>query len=897
MAFVGYKTEADATAALEYFNNTFVDTSKIQVEYARAVKSSALPRPWSKHSEGSSAHRRANAPEQDPDAPPPLDPDRFIGVRELKKMQKAKRHAFERELDEMIEADPKLKEFMELMAPRSKQKIWDNQDAAAFGGDAGTGAQGDAQGGAQGGAGDERPAFVDDGSDDDEYQDFDDEEGKAGAARGMKKKRQTAGASAGASHQRRRRESDDSDDSEVSEDSDDSDESDDDGVDEIAGDENVSDMDYLRKRAAVGSFSDSEDEDEDGSEDEDEDGSDEDDSDDEDGSDEDDEDGSDENGSGTPADGDSKPGDARVVTAEDMEAVADTGRVFVRNLPFTATEEEVAAHFARHGALTAVHIIVDRATRRSKGLAYITYALPENGMKAMEDLDGTIFQGRLIQCLPAKRPPAADATLGGVGRAGMEGTGDGDGDGDGDGKRPQTEAEREAGFKAARDARLKADAGTNRAAWNTLFMRQDTVAAAIAAKYGVSKADLLESGDSDVAVRMALGEAQIIAETKEQLAASGVNPARLEAAAAAGGAAAGKGRPGVKRSSTAIVLKNLPYEAEESDLRAMCERFGGLARLALPDTKAIAVAEWLEPADARKAFKGLAYKRYKHVPIYVEWAPEGVFSGDAPKVSAAPGKTPRADGGGRGAAAAEMRDKLLSAASPEDDGDEEATKIFVKGLSFQTSEAALRAHFLRAAAAAGGRVLAASIATQRGPGGANLSRGFGFVEFDTSAAARSARRAMQGEALEGRALKLEMSSGRKTDDDAVGGSGGSEKVPKGFSATKIVVRNVAFEATKRDVQKLFNPFGALKSCRLPKKFDGNHRGFAFVELSTKREASAALEALRGTHLYGRRLTIERAAEDDDVAAIREKTAARFDAADAGRAAAEGEAVFKRRKRN
>ena len=122
----------------------------------------------------------------------------------------------------------------------------------------------------------------------------------------------------------------------------------------------------------------------------------------------------------------------------------------------------------------------------------------------------------------------------------------------------------------------------------------------------------------------------------------------------------------------------------------------GLARLALPDTKAIAVAEWLEPADARKAFKGLAYKRYKHVPIYVEWAPEGVFSGDAPKVSAAPGKTPRADGGGRGAAAAEMRDKLLSAASPEDDGDEEATKIFVKGLSFQTSEAALRARIFSA---------------------------------------------------------------------------------------------------------------------------------------------------------------------------------------------------------
>ena len=157
------------------------------------------------------------------------------------------------------------------------------------------------------------------------------------------------------------------------------------------------------------------------------------------------------------------------------------------------------------------------------------------------------------------------------------------------------------------------------------------------------------------------------------------------------------------------------------------------------------------------------------------------------------------------------------------------------------------------------------------------------------------KRQMQGKELDGRALRLEISSGG-------GGGGGDDdkdkdKVPKGTSATKIVVRNVAFEATKRDIQKLFNPFGTLKSCRLPKKFDGSHRGFAFVELSTKREASAALEALAGTHLYGRRLTIERAAESDDVETIREKTAARFEAGEQGHAAAEGQfmPVAKRRK--
>jgi multiple RNA-binding domain-containing protein 1 len=340
----------------------------------------------------------------------------------------------------------------------------------------------------------------------------------------------------------------------------------------------------------------------------------------------------------------------------------------------------------------------------------------------------------------------------------------------------------------------------------------------------------------------------------------------------------------VTRSGCAILLKNLPYETTEQDLRAMCERHGALARLVLPDTRALAIAEWLEPGDARKAFKGLAYKRYKHVPMYVEWAPRGIFSDDAPRRSAtAGGSAPRADAGpgaraGPGGPPGEEED--AEEGEEGEDGDEEASRLFVKGLSFQTSDAALRAHFLRAAQTAGGRVLAATVATQKGPGGANLSRGFGFVEFDTPNAARAARRAMQGKPLEGRALSLELSSG--------GGGGGagdrsanpnksssSSKVPPGMSATKIVVRNVAFEATRRDVQKLFNPFGTLKSCRLPKKFDGAHRGFAFVELATRRETSAALEALAGTHLYGRRLVIERAALEDDVETVREKTARRF----------------------
>jgi multiple RNA-binding domain-containing protein 1 len=90
-----------------------------------------------------------------------------------------------------------------------------------------------------------------------------------------------------------------------------------------------------------------------------------------------------------------------------------------------------------------------------------------------------------------------------------------------------------------------------------------------------------------------------------------------------------------------------------------------------------------------------------------------------------------------------------------------------------------------------------------------------------------------------------------------------------------VVRNVAFEATRKDIAGLFAPFGHLKSCRLPKKFDGNHRGFAFVEYVTKQEARNAVEGVGSVHLYGRRLVVEYAKEEEGLDELRAKTGAKF----------------------
>lgn len=110
---------------------------------------------------------------------------------------------------------------------------------------------------------------------------------------------------------------------------------------------------------------------------------------------------------------------------------------------------------------------------------------------------------------------------------------------------------------------------------------------------------------------------------------------------------------------------------------------------------------------------------------------------------------------------------------------------------------------------------------------------------------------LQNSELDGHVLTLKVSQNTR----AAATKHSKAKVPK---STKIIVRNVAFEASKKDIKDLFAAFGQIKSVRMPvKKFDGSHRGFAFVDFLTQKEAQHVMDAVSGsTHLYGRRLVLE-----------------------------------------
>eukprot|EP01040_Poterioochromonas_malhamensis_P007145 gene7145-7716_t len=90
-----------------------------------------------------------------------------------------------------------------------------------------------------------------------------------------------------------------------------------------------------------------------------------------------------------------------------------------------------------------------------------------------------------------------------------------------------------------------------------------------------------------------------------------------------------------------------------------------------------------------------------------------------------------------------------------------------------------------------------------------------------------------------------------------------QKMQANKQPPKLIVRNVAFQASKEEIRNLFTSFGSVKRVRIPKKMDGTHRGFAFVEFSTTQEAINAMNALKNTHLYGRHLVIEWAKIGED----------------------------------
>ncbi len=75
--------------------------------------------------------------------------------------------------------------------------------------------------------------------------------------------------------------------------------------------------------------------------------------------------------------------------------------MYVSNLGFQVTDEELRSMFSKYGEVTSAKVIADRETGRSRGFAFVEMA-DQAAEKAMKELDGTNADGRTMSVTKAK---------------------------------------------------------------------------------------------------------------------------------------------------------------------------------------------------------------------------------------------------------------------------------------------------------------------------------------------------------------------------------------------------------------------------------------------------------------------------------------------------------------
>lgn len=740
--FVGFKNEADAAVVVKYFNESFIDTARISVEIAKSFGDSTVAMPWKEkkrladQKEAELKRKREQREEQ----------------RQAKKQRKAQNSIID-------DKNEKLNEYLEVFDHRPNQQSWKNDDVIKDVNEVAAEKE-------------EIPKQLIEAAEkdsDDEYEEVKaGEEGKPDDA-----------------------EDEDEEMMPLSE----MPKVEDDG---LAADEEVSDMDWLRKRqkrmreTAEGETAEDE----------------------------------------TKPEGEAKSDEEKERRHPDRQPISEpivpekteeekveekimqSGRLFLRNLLYTSTEEDFRELFSKYGDLEEVHVAVDTRTGKSKGFAYIQFKNPDDALSAYKDLDKQIFQGRLLHVLPAN--PKKDNRL--------------------------DEFElKNLPLKKQNELKRKAAAAKQQFSWNTLYLNSDAIMDSVANRLGVKKSDLISPDSADGAVKQALAEASVIGNVRQYFESKGVDLLAFN---------------NKEKSDKVILVKNFPYDTSVDEIANLFNEFGDLKKVLMPPDGGIAMVVFKHVPQARAAFTKLAYRRFKSSILYLEKGPKGLFDGDDDDETTA--EDAEIDGG----VPAKVKEIKLTSTdvleakpdtSEETDSTEGRASVFVKNLNFETTSQALTNAFK---ALDGFAVAQVKVKPNPKKAGSTLSMGFGFVEFTSKEAANVAIAAMDGYVLDGHKLQLKLSH-RGT--EAV--SSNSAKKSSKKTSPKILIKNIPFEATKKDIQQLFGTFGQLRSVRLPKKFNKTARGFAFAEFITAKEAENAMSALQGTHLLGRRLVMEYAQAD------------------------------------
>ena len=96
-------------------------------------------------------------------------------------------------------------------------------------------------------------------------------------------------------------------------------------------------------------------------------------------------------------------------------------KLYVGNLPFSATEETLVNTFSQCGTVDSAKLITDRDTGRSKGFGFVEMSSDSEAQTAIEKLDGQDCEGRSLKVNEAKPQEPRNSRGGGGGSGGWGG--------------------------------------------------------------------------------------------------------------------------------------------------------------------------------------------------------------------------------------------------------------------------------------------------------------------------------------------------------------------------------------------------------------------------------------------------------------------------------------------
>lgn len=256
----------------------------------------------------------------------------------------------------------------------------------------------------------------------------------------------------------------------------------------------------------------------------------------------------------------------------------------------------------------------------------------------------------------------------------------------------------------------------------------------------------------------------------------------------------------------------------------------------MPPSATLAFIDFDDVTSAKNAQRALSYQKLGNSVIYVERMPASLW-GDKPL------NAPQSE-----AVDFQSNSDTAATASPSAESETPSDTLFVQNISFATTADLFERLFRSLPGFSYARL--------------QSKKGFGFLGFKSVEHAQSAKTKMDGALLDGRPLKLHFSnkSAEQQEEEEALAGGKGEKGKK--YSTKLVVKNVPFEASAKDLRQLFSAVATLKSLRLPKRADRRSRGFAFVEFASSKDSAAAAQMLKHTHLLGRHLVLEESSVDE-----------------------------------